>query len=107
MFPLAARPIYIPDRNSRLIFVMRHRAHAVDLHGFSHADYEFECATDEEAKDRATSYLMRIPSSKSGKAFVALRVLPVLMTARPGAETFSPRGYPLRSSSQDGLGFSP
>jgi hypothetical protein len=40
---------------------MRYRAHAVDLHGVSHADYEFECATDEEAKHRAASYLHAHP----------------------------------------------
>jgi hypothetical protein len=34
---------------------MRYRALAVDLHGVSRADYEFECATDEEAKRRAAS----------------------------------------------------
>ena len=36
---------------------MRYRAHAVDLHGVSLADYEFECAKDEDAKQRAANYL--------------------------------------------------
>jgi hypothetical protein len=41
---------------------MRYRAHAVDLHGVSLAVYEIECATDEEAKDRASSYLHAHPA---------------------------------------------
>jgi hypothetical protein len=36
---------------------MRYRAHAVDPHGVSLADYEIECATDEEAEERASRYL--------------------------------------------------
>jgi hypothetical protein len=47
--------------NSQRFVGMRYRAHAVDLHGVSLADYEFECATDEDAKQRAASYLQVHP----------------------------------------------
>jgi hypothetical protein len=36
---------------------MRYVAHAVDQYGVALAVYEFECKTDEEAKDRAEPYL--------------------------------------------------
>ncbi|WP_245286999.1 hypothetical protein [Bradyrhizobium sp. Tv2a-2] len=36
---------------------MKYRTHGVDACGVSLADYEFECATDEEAEERASRYL--------------------------------------------------
>jgi hypothetical protein len=36
---------------------MRYRVHAGDPYGVSLADYEFECATDSEAEERAAKYL--------------------------------------------------
>lgn len=40
---------------------MRYRVHAVDIYGISHAAYESNCATDEEAQHIAASYLPRYP----------------------------------------------
>ena len=42
--------------NALRFLIMKYRTHAVDA-GVSLADYEFECATDEEAKERAGRYL--------------------------------------------------
>jgi hypothetical protein len=62
--------------------IMRYRVHAVDIYGISHAAYELDCATDEEAQHLAASYLPRHPSSRYGRAFVVWRV-PDEMTRRP------------------------
>ncbi len=42
---------------------MRYIAYVVDLFGVAQVSYEFECASDDEAKRRSEEYLEAQPSS--------------------------------------------